>query len=76
MAKVRELSPVALEVLEVLEKAEKPMTLREIKEVVPTAQPAHLTALVTREKVTAEKVDRVETREVKTTVNIYQVKGE
>ncbi len=72
--KVAELSPVALEVKAVLENAEKPMTLKEIKEIVPTANSAHLTALRTRELVVAEEVEVIVTSKAK--VLAYSLKTE
>ena len=56
--KVAALSATAVEILEVLKSAEKPMTLAEIKEVVPTANSAHLTALRNRSKVGAVEVEK------------------
>ncbi len=56
--KVAELSPVALEVLDVLRASETPITLAEIKVIVPNANSAHLTALRTRNLVSAEEVEK------------------
>jgi hypothetical protein len=57
--KVAELSPIALEVLEVIKASDRPLTLAEIKESVPLAQPAHLNALRSpdRNLVVAEEVE-------------------
>jgi len=76
MAKIAELSPVALQVLEVIKTAEKPLTLAEIKEVVPSAQPAHLNALRSPERnlVSAEEVEVIITSKRK--VLAYSLKTE
>ena len=55
--KKAELSPTALEIKALLETAEKPLTLKEIKETVPNANPAHLTALRARDLVNADEVE-------------------
>ena len=71
--KQAELSAVATEVLEVVRASEKPMTLAEIKAIVPTANSAHLTALKTRGLVQAEDVEIVV--QSKRTVLAYSVKN-
>lgn len=70
--KPAELSPVALEVLEVIKTAEKPLTLAEIKATVPTANSAHLTALRKRELVDADETEI--TVETKRTVLAYSIR--
>lgn len=65
------LSETATEVLRVLTEATEPMTLADVKEVVPTANPAHLTALANRGLVNAEKVEKVVVVESKRKVNQY-----
>ncbi len=57
--KVAELSPVAVDVLEMLKSADAPMTLAEIKETIPSANSAHLTALRTRNLVTGAEVEKI-----------------
>jgi len=71
MAKETVLSAVATEVYEALKNAKAPLTLAEIKEIVPKANSAHLTALANREMVVSEKVEKEVTRVVKTKVNSY-----
>ena len=72
MAKrVAELSAVAKEILEVLKGSDKPMTLAEVKEVVPTANSAHLTALGNRGLVGSEKVEKEVVTVAKRKVNEY-----
>ena len=73
MAKRPELSPVAKEVLEVLKSAGKSMTLAEIKEVMPNANSAHLTALKNRGLVGAEQVEKEVVTVAKRKVNEYAV---
>ncbi len=57
--KVAELSPVAIAVLEVIKNSSAPMTLKEIKEIEPQANSAHLTALRSRGLVNAEQIEVV-----------------
>jgi chromosome segregation and condensation protein ScpB len=59
--KVAELSPIAVEVLALIKTSEKPLTLAEIKASIPTANPAHLTALRTRELIVSDEVEVVVT---------------
>jgi hypothetical protein len=65
--KVAPLSDTANEILDVLKANDKPLTLAQIKEFVPSANPAHLTALRTRELVVGEtvEVDVVKTTKAK-----------
>lgn len=72
--KTAELSIVATQVLEALKNANAPMTLKEIKEIVPDANPAHLTALRTRELVNATETEVVV--QTKRNVLAYSVKTE
>jgi hypothetical protein len=72
--KVAELSPIALEVKALLEASSKPLTLKEIKETIPSANSAHLTALRTRNLVTADEVEVVVTSKAK--VLAYSLKTE
>lgn len=65
------LSPKSLTVLAALKTAEKPLTLAELKTLVPDANPSNLTALVTRENVTAEQVEVTVMVPVKRKVNRY-----
>lgn len=72
--KVAELSAEATSVLEALRNSDTPLTLAQLKEVVPNANSAHLTALRTRNLVEANEVEVV----VKTTRKVlaYHVKAE
>lgn len=56
-SKPAELSPVATEVLNLIKTATGPLTLAQIRETIPTAAPAHLSALRKRELINAESVD-------------------
>jgi hypothetical protein len=67
------LSAKAKEVFAVLKEAGRPMTMAEVKELVPDANPSHLTALRNRGAVSADKVEKEVTRVVKTKVNEYAV---
>ena len=69
--KVAELSPVALEVYDVLKASPTQMTLAQIKEVVPNAQPANLSALSTRGLVSSQDVEVVVS--TKRTVLAYKI---
>jgi len=69
--KVKELSDGAKSVLEVLENSDTPLTLAEIKEVFPSANSSHLTALRNRDMVTAEPTEKEVTTVAKRTVNVY-----
>ena len=69
--KERALSEKALEIFEVLRTSETPMTLADIKVLVPDANSSHLTALVNRDKVAAEKVEKEVVTVTKRTVNLY-----
>lgn len=71
MAKVKELSVNAKGALAYLKETGKPMTLKEMKETLEGLNPAHLTALVNRGLVTAEKVEVEEVVVVKRKVNLY-----
>ena len=72
--KQAELSDTANLVLTELRNAEKPLTLAEIKAIVPGANSAHLTALRTRGLVNSAEVEVVV--ESKRTVLAYSVKAE
>lgn len=71
MATKQPLSPTATEVLEVLTKSDAPLTLEEVKEFVPNANPSHLTALRNRGLVSSEKVTKEVPTVVKRKVNEY-----
>ena len=73
MAKTRELSAKAKEVLEVLRASEKALTLAELKEVVADLNSSHLTALRNRNLVSAEEVEKEVVTVVKRKVNSYSV---
>ena len=70
--KVAELSADATAVLTALRASDRPLTLAEIKTIVPTAAPAHLNALRTRGLVDAADTE-VEVM-VKKTVLAYSAK--
>jgi hypothetical protein len=72
--KVAELSAEATAVLGTLKNATAPMTLAQLKEVLPTANVAHLNALRTRSLVQAEEVEI--TVQTKRTVLAYRIKAE
>jgi chromosome segregation and condensation protein ScpB len=69
--KERALSPEALEVLAVLQDSDTPMTLADIKTVLPNANSSHLTALANRALVSADKVEKEVATVTKRTVNSY-----
>ena len=69
--KVRELSVKAKEILEVLQASDAPMTLAEIKELVPDANASHLTALKNRGMATSDQVEKEVVTVVKRKVNSY-----
>lgn len=75
MAKEKALSPIAEKALEVLKNLTEPVTLAELKELVPGVASAHLTALKTRGLVSAEQVEKEIARVVKSKVNAYSVVG-
>ena len=72
--KVAPLSDEATAVLEVLRTAGKPLTLAELKVLMPSANSAHLTALRTRGLIEANEVEVVVP--TKRTVLAYHKKGE
>lgn len=72
--KVAELSVDATNVLNALKNASAPMTLAELKAIVPNANSAHLTALRSRGLVDANETEIVV--ETKRTVLAYSVKTE
>lgn len=71
MAKEKALSLVAEKALEVLKNLTEPVTLAELKELVPGVTSGHLTALKTRGLVSAEQVEKETVRVVKSKVNAY-----
>jgi chromosome segregation and condensation protein ScpB len=73
MAKVAELSPKAIEVLEVLTNSDTALTLADIKELVDGVNSSHLTALKNRGLVNADKIEKEVVTVAKRTVNIYAV---
>jgi hypothetical protein len=70
------LSDTATEILEVLRTAETPLTLAQIKVLVPSANSAHLTALRTRGLVIGDEVEVEVVKTTKTKVLQYVIKGE
>jgi len=74
--KVAPLSETSNEILEVLKASETPMTLAQIKELVPNANPAHLTALRTRNLVEGEQIEVEVVKTTKAKVLQYTAKGE
>jgi DNA-binding transcriptional ArsR family regulator len=74
--KVAPLSDTANEILDVLKASETPLTLAQIKEVVPSANSAHLTALRTRGLVEGEQVEIEVVKTTKAKVLQYVAKGE
>ena len=73
LAKVRELSEKAKEVLAVLKASEKALTLAELKEKVENLNSSHLTALRNRNLVSATEVEKEVVTVVKRKVNSYSV---
>jgi hypothetical protein len=73
--KVAPLSETSNEILEVLKASETPMTLAQIKELVPNANSAHLTALRTRNLVEGEQVEIEVVKTTKAKVLQYTVRG-
>jgi len=74
--KVAPLSETANEILEVLKGATEPMTLAQIKTLVPTANSAHLTGLRNRELVSGTEVEVEVVKVSKAKVLQYSIKGE
>ena len=74
--KVAPLSETSNEILTVLKGSETPMTLAQIKVVVPSANSAHLTALRTRNLVEGEEIEVEVVKTTKTKVLQYTVRGE
>jgi uncharacterized membrane protein len=74
--KVAPLSDTSNEILEVLRASDVPMTLAQIKVLVPSANPANLTALRTRNLVEGEQVEIEVVKTTKAKVLQYTVKGE
>ena len=70
--RVAPLSPEAERVLAVMKEANRPLTLAEVKEVFPEANPSHFLALKNRNLVEASKVE-VEVVSVKE-VSLYSLK--
>ena len=59
--KVAELSPEASAVLNAIKESDGALTLAQLKELVPNANSAHLTALRTRGLISAEEVEVITT---------------
>jgi membrane carboxypeptidase/penicillin-binding protein PbpC len=68
----KNLSPAAQAALAALVANPDGFTLAELKDALPDVNSAHLTALVNRGLVSAEKVEKEVTRVVKTKVNRYK----
>ena len=74
MAKKRaELSAGAKEVFDALKASGASLTLAELKELVPSANSSHLTALRNRDMVSAESTEKEVVTVAKRTVNVYSV---
>lgn len=73
MAKEKALSLVAEKALEVLKNLTEPVTLAELKELVPGVTSGHMTALKTRGLVSTDLVEKETVRVVKSKVNAYSV---
>jgi len=73
MAKERALSTVAKSVYDALKGSETPLTLAELKGLVPEANSAHLVALRNRGLVASEQTVVETLKVVKSKVNLYTV---